>query len=252
MLWLTNVTLAGDINPFPFPIINLLFCPTMVVRGQFIAKYAKYAHICLLCCVVFRCQSNLVHNHQGCLITRFMGRHGALLGPTGPRWVPCLPHEFCYLGCFTGTGAIIPTLWCQWSNTKEYHYSDVILTAMASRITGVCSIICSSADKRKLQSSLLLAFLTGILSQRVGNAENVSVWWRHLGRKTNHVNAVKTVVSATAKQSKTKFCALDGYIIYASDTHLWINVVGCKNYSWSGTTLEVWDHKNQVAGKRSS
>ena len=26
------------------------------------------------------------------------GQHGAHLGPTGPRWAPCWPHEFCYLG----------------------------------------------------------------------------------------------------------------------------------------------------------
>ena len=32
------------------------------------------------------------------LIARFMGQHGAHLGPTGPRWAPCWPHELCYLG----------------------------------------------------------------------------------------------------------------------------------------------------------
>ena len=26
------------------------------------------------------------------------GQHGANLGPTGPRWAPCRPHELCYLG----------------------------------------------------------------------------------------------------------------------------------------------------------
>ena len=26
------------------------------------------------------------------------GRHGAHLGPTGPRWAPSWPHELCYLG----------------------------------------------------------------------------------------------------------------------------------------------------------
>ena len=29
---------------------------------------------------------------------RFMGQHGVHLGPTGPRWAPCLPHEPRYLG----------------------------------------------------------------------------------------------------------------------------------------------------------
>ena len=27
--------------------------------------------------------------------------HGAHLGPTGPRWAPCWPHELCYLGSVT-------------------------------------------------------------------------------------------------------------------------------------------------------
>ena len=26
------------------------------------------------------------------------GQHGAHLGPTGPKWAPCWPHELCYLG----------------------------------------------------------------------------------------------------------------------------------------------------------
>ena len=45
------------------------------------------------------------------------------------------------------------------------HYSDVIMSAMASQITGVlvvCSTICSSADQRKQQSSASLAFVRGI------------------------------------------------------------------------------------------
>ena len=28
------------------------------------------------------------------------GQHGAHLGPTGPRWVPCWTHELCYLGLY--------------------------------------------------------------------------------------------------------------------------------------------------------
>ena len=31
-------------------------------------------------------------------IARFMGQHGAHLGPAGPRWAPCWPHEPCYQG----------------------------------------------------------------------------------------------------------------------------------------------------------
>ena len=32
------------------------------------------------------------------LIGNSWGQHGAYPGPTGPRWVPCWPHEPCYLG----------------------------------------------------------------------------------------------------------------------------------------------------------
>ena len=45
------------------------------------------------------------------------------------------------------------------------HNSDVIMNAMASQITGVssaCSVVCSDADQRKYQSSVLLAFVRGI------------------------------------------------------------------------------------------
>ena len=41
------------------------------------------------------------------------------------------------------------------------HYSDIIMGAVASQITGVsivCSIVCSGADQRKRQSSVSLVF----------------------------------------------------------------------------------------------
>ena len=45
------------------------------------------------------------------------------------------------------------------------NYGDVIMSAMASQITGVsmiCSTVCSGADQRKHQSSAPLAFVRGI------------------------------------------------------------------------------------------
>ena len=41
------------------------------------------------------------------------GPHGAHLGPTGPRWAPCWPHEPCYLGlrCVTAPSHYMK-LWC--------------------------------------------------------------------------------------------------------------------------------------------
>ena len=50
--------------------------------------------------------------------------------------------------------------WCQ-----GFHYSKVIMNAMASQITGasmVCSTVCSGADQREHQSSASLAFVRGI------------------------------------------------------------------------------------------
>ena len=47
----------------------------------------------------------------------------------------------------------------------HYIYSDIILSAMASQITGisiVCSTVCSCADQRKHQSSAALASVRGI------------------------------------------------------------------------------------------
>ena len=68
--------------------------------------------------------------------------------------------------------------------TQHFHYSDVIMSAMMSQITGV-SIVCSTVDQKIYQSSASQAFVRGIhwslvdSSQRAGNAENVPIWWRH-------------------------------------------------------------------------
>ena len=67
------------------------------------------------------------------------------------------------------------------------HYSDAIMSAIASQITGisiVCSIPCSCAYQRKHQSSASLRegnppVTGGFPSQRASNAENVSIRWRH-------------------------------------------------------------------------
>ena len=60
----------------------------------------------------------------------------------------------------------------KWNTTKwnfnhagNVHYSEVIMSAMASQITGVlivCLNVCSVADRRKHQSSMSLAFVRGI------------------------------------------------------------------------------------------
>ena len=58
------------------------------------------------------------------------------------------------------------SLWCQFCSHSWHHrlphYNDVIMSAMASQITGVsivCSTVYSGADQRKHQSSTSLAFV---------------------------------------------------------------------------------------------
>ena len=63
------------------------------------------------------------------------------------------------------------------------HYSDIIMSAVVSQITGVsivCSTVCSGADQRKYHE---------LQYQRSSNTENVFIWWRHhkgifMGRTT--------------------------------------------------------------------
>ena len=69
----------------------------------------------------------------------------------------------------------------------SYHYSDIIMSMMASQITGIsiaCSSVCSGTDQRKQKISVSLAFVRGVHQWLVdsphkgpSNAENVSVWW---------------------------------------------------------------------------
>ena len=70
-------------------------------------------------------------------------------------------------------------------------YNDVIMGAMASQITGVsvvCSTVCSYRHRSKKTSKLRVTglcegnpLMTGEFpAQSASNAENVSIWWRHL------------------------------------------------------------------------
>ena len=75
-----------------------------------------------------------------------------------------------------------------WGLTDN-HYNDVIMSALASQITGVSIVyltVSSGADQIRQQSFASLAFLRGIHwwqenspHKRACNAENVSIWRRH-------------------------------------------------------------------------
>ena len=97
------------------------------------------------------------------------------------------------------------------------HYTDVIMSAKASQITGVatvCSTVCSGIDQRRHQSSAPLAFVRGIQrwpvafvrgihrwpvtggfpSQRACNAENASIWWRYHTKRPRHRRSIFFVI----------------------------------------------------------
>ena len=74
------------------------------------------------------------------------------------------------------------------SRISYTHYSDVIMSAMASQITSLkiaYSTVYSEEDKKtsKLRATGLCAgnslMACELPAQRASNAENVSVWWRH-------------------------------------------------------------------------
>ena len=69
----------------------------------------------------------------------------------------------------------------------KYHYSCVIMSAMASQITSVssvCSTVCSDADQRKYHRTGSLAFVRGIHRWPLNYAHKgrvtriYSIWWR--------------------------------------------------------------------------
>ena len=86
-----------------------------------------------------------------------------------------------------------PFCWGLEMSRSKLHYNDAIMSKMASQITGawiVCFALCSGAEQIKHESSESLAFVRvkppvtgGFSSQRASNAENVSIWWCHNGRR---------------------------------------------------------------------
>ena len=62
-----------------------------------------------------------------------------------------------------------------------FHYSDAIMNAVASQITGVsivCFTVCLGTDQRKYQSSASLIFVRGIHRQPVNSAHTGPVTWK--------------------------------------------------------------------------
>ena len=74
--------------------------------------------------------------HGSALIPSSWGQHGAHLGPTGPRWAPCWPHELCYLG------PILHTCMINWNGIalQMWHLLQLKSTMLCINDTGVTSV----------------------------------------------------------------------------------------------------------------
>ena len=76
----------------------------------------------------------------------------------------------------------------------QFHYSDIIMSMMASEITSVstaCSSISSGADQIKHQSFVSLV-TGGFPSQRASDVKSVSIWWHHNGYHKQEWNHCET------------------------------------------------------------
>ena len=78
--------------------------------------------------------------------------------------------------------------WCFSPRVSVVHYSDVTLSAMASQITGV-SIVCSTENIKAPRHWPLWG--------ESGNAENASIWWRHLAQCWVHTSTFLAVYGLT-------------------------------------------------------
>ena len=105
------------------------------------------------------------------------------------------------------------------------HYSDVIISVMASQITGV-SIIYSTVVKVQIEESIkaprhwpLWGEFSGDFPVKgASNAENVSIWWRH--RDTLQRKSVTTAhVYLQLPKDSEQFCVSIGNFTRSSLHH---------------------------------
>ena len=100
---------------------------------------------------------------------------GLLIWHRDNRMVACCQFTSANVSTLNDMGKSIGPITKQNSTSRQSctHYSDVIMSAIASEITGVSivrSTVCSGADKRKHQSSASLAFKRGIRRRPVNSS----------------------------------------------------------------------------------
>ena len=144
--------------PYNWTQIYCIYCIQHVANNKIghmsTLKLTKTPHVEIgrVCCVYFK-ENQLWQNRATCLINlvswklpqiaRFMGQHGAHLGPVGPRWALCWPHEPCYKG---QSYALWVSIVCIFG--KNYHFIIVLwrITTLKMGLNRIMSteVICIS------------------------------------------------------------------------------------------------------------
>ena len=74
------------------------------------------------------------------------GQHGSHLGPVGPRWAPCWPHEPCYQGHAVALPHV-QTTWCMVCDPHSRTLADwLILNHRNVSVCYVCTDLCINAS----------------------------------------------------------------------------------------------------------
>ena len=141
------------------------------------------------------------------------------------------------------------------------HYSDITISTMAFQIAGVSivySTVYSGSDQRKYIKLRVTGLCDGnspmtgeFPTQRAGNAENVSIWWRHHGKTLSRHNISKELCTIY-----TYCCILFLFGIHATGTNgnwhwpMSINqLLNTPKYKWSAQALALthWGRDKMAA-----
>ena len=207
--------------------------PVKLSRGPFHGRFFHLISISMENC--FKCNS-IVGYH---ITTKFC------TCPTSTIVVRCAKfHNDHFSATWMREKWIFHRIWINIENGsltnmgEIYHFSDVIMSVMASLITGVSivySSVCSGADQRKHQSSTSLAFVRGIhrwpvYSQHKGqsNADDVSIWWRH--HATNREACAHLMSSLSCSEAQALHRPS-----HTRHSHHAGSGVGCVMYTLEGT-----------------
>ena len=132
------------------------------------------------------------------------------------------------LVCFCGKSSVLQIY--QWCLIVYFHYNDVIMGAIASKITSltiVYSTIYSGADQRKHQSSASLASVRGIHRRPVNSPHTWPVTQKMFDdRHRVHGNGLMSIATIKQNKAQTVCMILGMYFMHCIGNCYSKNVVG--------------------------